>query len=299
MAGIRVIAPTDCALGEGPLWHPERREIFWFDIKGRALHACDAEGGGHRRYDFDEEVSAAAWVDRDRLLIASQTGLWRLHLPTADCLRVWELEAGNEATRSNDGRADPAGGFWIGTMGRHAEKEAGSIWRVGAEGPVLYRDRITVPNAICFAPDGRSAYWTDTPGQVIWRQPLDPDTAAPAGDPEPFVDLTGEAYPDGAVCDAEGYLWNAHWDGWRVVRYAPDGSQDRVIELPVQRPTCPAFGGEGLTRLFVTSARIGLDDAALAKQPDAGALLALDVDVPGLPETRFAHLDGRPDPAMG
>ncbi len=262
---------------------------------GKTLFACGAEGEGLRKWDFAEAVSAAAWIDRDRLLVASETGLWRLHLPTGDCARIWDLEADDPDTRSNDGRADPWGSFWIGTMGWRSQPGAGSIWRVGADGPTLYRDAVTVPNSICFAPDRSAAYWTDTVDGVIRRQPLDRATGAPKGDPEVFVDLSGKANPDGSVCDAEGYLWNAQWDGWRVVRYAPDGREDRVIEIPAQRPTCPAFGGPDLRRLYVTSATIGIERDALADQPGAGGVFAIDLDVAGTPEPRFVHLDGMED----
>lgn len=286
-----IIAPVENSLGEGPLWHPERQEIFWVDINNRDLFACDADGGDPRRWSFGEAVSALAWVDRDTLLAAGESGLWRFSIPTAEAVKVWELNADAPDLRSNDGRADRHGNFWIGTMGWRHDEGAGAIWRVTAEGPRLYRDGITVSNAICFSPDGRLAYWTDTHRNVIMRQPLGPD-GAPEGEAEPWA-RPDKGFADGAVCDAEGHVWNAHWDGWRVVRYRPDGTVERIVELPVARPTCPAFGGPDLTRMFVTSARTGLSDEALRGQPAAGALLAVDLDVPGLPEARFVHLDGR------
>lgn len=290
MGRPRVIAPTRCRLGEGPLWHPERGELIWFDIPERAMFQCGAEGGNLRRRALPEAFSAAAWIDRRRILAASQSGLWRLDLDGEACERLWPLEADDPVTRANDGRADPWGNFWIGTMGWKFERGAGAIWRVGAEGPRLWRKGVTVPNSICFSPDGRAAYWTDTVEQIIWRQPLDPADGAPRGECEVFVDLRGKAWPDGSVCDAEGHVWNAQWDAWRVVRYAPDGREERVVELPIQRPTCPAFGGPDLRRLFVVSARAGLSEAQLAAQPDAGAVFAIDLeDVRGAPEARFLH----------
>ena len=288
-----LLVPVEAELGEGPLWHPEREDLFFTDIRANALYACDAEGKNPRRWAFPESVSAAAWIDRDRLLLASETGLWRFDIPSADCVKVWDLEADDPLTRSNDGRTSRQGDFWIGSMGKRFEPGAGAIWRVTADGPQPYRTGITVANALAFAPDGRTAYWTDTPTRRIMRQPLD-EAGAPLGDPSLFAETPPGAFPDGAVCDAEGCLWNAQWDAWRVVRYRPDGTEDRVIPLPVQRPTCPAFGGPDLTRLFVTSARVGLTPDDLRAQPGAGGVFAMDLDVPGLPEARFPHLDARP-----
>lgn len=287
----QIIAPVENSLGEGPLWHPEREEIFWVDINGRDLFACDWEGGNARRWTFGEAVSALAWVDRDTLLAAGESGLWRFSIPTADAEKIWDLNPDAPDLRSNDGRADRHGNFWIGTMSwKHVEK-AGAIYRVTADGPRLYRDGITVSNAICFSPDGRTAYWTDTHENVIMRQPLGTD-GEPEGEAEPWA-RPDKGFADGAVCDAEGHVWNAQWDGWRVARYRPDGTVERIVETPMARPTCPAFGGPGLTRMFVTSARTGLSAEALRAQPAAGALIAFDVDVPGQPEGRFVHLDGR------
>ncbi|MFO7855580.1 MAG: SMP-30/gluconolactonase/LRE family protein, partial [Paracoccaceae bacterium] len=121
------------------------------------------------------------------------------------------------------------------------------------------------------------------------RQPLDA-AGAPEGPDALFVRTEG--WPDGSVCDAEGFLWNAEWDGARLVRYAPDGRVDRTVPLPISRPTCPAFGGPGLTRLFVTTARTGLDQGTLKAEPGAGGIFAVDVDVAGVPEARFRRLDG-------
>ena len=283
-----LLVPVECSLGEGPLWHPERDELFWTDINGKALFACDAEGGSPRRWAFPEAIGSLALISRAHLLLASETALWRFDVETAEAVKAWDLP-NLEGVRSNDGRCAPNGDFWIGSMGWRHERDAGAIRRVTSEGPQGYREGITVANSIAFAPDGRTAYWCDTPDKAIRRQPLDA-AGAPEGPDELFVRTEG--WPDGSVCDAEGFLWNAEWDGARLVRYAPDGRVDRTLALPVSRPTCPAFGGPGLTRLFVTTARTGLDQGTLKAEPGAGGIFAMDVDVAGVPEPRFRHLDG-------
>lgn len=246
-----------CTLGEGPLWHPERQQLFWFDILNRQLLSRD--NGTPRTWQFDEYVSAAGWVSRSELLIASQSKLFLFDLESENTRKLCDLEADNAITRSNDGRADPKGGFWIGTMGINAEPGAGAIYRYCKGKLRRLFGGITISNAICFAPDGRSACFSDTDTQTIMRVALDAD-GWPAGEPELFIDLGPEDLnPDGAVIDSEGYLWNAQWGANRVARYAPDGSFAEEISFPAKQVSCPAFGGADLQTLFATTAADGLE----------------------------------------
>lgn len=182
---MQVFDDTACALGEGPMWHPERGELFWFDILGKRMFC---KGAQRREWQFDEHVSACGWVDRDTLLMASASGLWRFDVPTGDRELVTALEADNPITRSNDGRADPQGGFWIGTMGLNAEAYAGAIYRFHKGELRKLFDRITISNAICFAPDGTRAFFSDTFSQKIQSVALDSD-GWPDGMPQVFLDL--------------------------------------------------------------------------------------------------------------
>lgn len=232
-----------CALGEGPLWHPLRRQLFWFDILGKRL--LSRADGAALSWAFDEHVSAAGWIDADTLLIASQSALLRFDIDSGEHETILPLEAGNAATRSNDGRADPFGGFWIGTMGLDAAPGAGALYRFyrGALETVI--PEMTIPNAICFAPDGGRAYYADTARQQIMMLPLDaegwPEDAARV-----FVDLTAEGLnPDGAVVDSAGGVWNAQWGAGRVARYLPDGSFDRAVALPARQASCRPLAGRG------------------------------------------------------
>ena len=246
-----------CSLGEGPLWHPMRNELFWFDILGKRMLSRKGDAGCE--WQFDVHFSAAGWVDQDTLLLASETALWRFEVETGDKSQICSLEADNLITRSNDGRADPWGGFWIGTMGKRAEPSAGSIYRYYRGAVRKLVANITISNAICFAPDKNCAFYTDTVTQKIMRQPLASADGWPVGTPDVFVDLTGARLnPDGAVCDADGNLWVAMWGASCVICFAPDGRELRRVELPARQPTCPAFGGPTLRDLYVTSASDGL-----------------------------------------
>jgi len=268
-----------CLLGEGPLWHPERQQLFWFDILNKRLLSRD--NGTPRTWQFNEYVSAAGWVSRNELLIASASRLFLFNLETEASAKICDLEADNPVTRSNDGRADPKGGFWIGTMGFNAEEGAGSIYRYYKGELRKLFGGITISNAICFSPDGRTAYFADTDRQVIQKVGLDGD-GWPAGSPVLFVDLSEDGFnPDGAVVDSEGFLWNAHWGANHVARYSPDGTFAEAVSLPAEQVSCPAFGGADLRTLFATSAKEGLEGGE-----DDGKTFFAQVSVRGQREHR-------------
>lgn len=276
-----IFDPTPCTLGEGPLWHPGRQTLFWFDIVGKRLLSRDLEGHS-RQWDFPEMVSAAGIVDDTSLLIASESALSLFDVTTGRRAVIAPLEADNPVTRSNDGRADPFGGFWIGTMGKESQPGAGAIWRYYRGQVRRLFDRITISNAICFAPDGSHACFCDTRAGVIQKVPLDPE-GWPNGDPNPFIDLRAEGLnPDGAVIDAEGCLWSAQWGASRVARYGPDGRFLDAHRFPAAHISCPAFGGADLTILFATSAREGLETPGDAD----GCCFAVQTGIRGQAEHR-------------
>jgi sugar lactone lactonase YvrE len=273
--------PRACELGEGPLWHPVREQLFWFDIVNRTLHSQTASEAVS--WSFPEMVSAAGWISRDKLLIASETGLSRFHLETGDQVQI--VAAGSPSTRSNDGRADRSGGFWFSTMGKRAEKGAGAIWRwYRGELRALFTG-ITIPNSICFTPDGLAAHFCDTVTGQIMKVALDAD-GWPKAKPDVWLDLTREGLdPDGSVIDAEGRLWNAQWGAGRVAAYAADGSFLSAVTVPdAPQTSCPAFGGPDLSTLYVTTAFQGMDPAARAAFPASGQVFAFKGVARGLPE---------------
>lgn len=248
-----VFDPTRCELGEGPLWHPVREQFLWFDINKYQL--LIRESAKTRVVQFNEHVSAAGWVSDTSVLVASETRLFLFDLDRERSEDVEGLEADNPLTRSNDGRADPWGGFWIGTMGKDHEAGAGAIYRYyKGELRKLY-PKISIPNAMCFSPDRKHAYYTDTVTKQIMRQALEADRGWPDGNPEVFVDGTGDGlHPDGAVVDAAGNLWCAMFGAGEVIAFSPDGERLQNIRFDAPQTTCPAFGGADLTTLYCTSA---------------------------------------------
>jgi sugar lactone lactonase YvrE len=284
----KLLVDSQCALGEGPFWHDGRQQLFWFDINNRVLFAVDADGQAQGQWHFDEIVAAAAIIDNDNVAIATETGLKRFNLATGDTEHLIDIERDIPANRTNDSRVHPSGAFWIGTMVKDEGPKDGAVYHFRAGTLTKIRSQAAIPNATCFSPDGRIAYWTDTPTQKILKCETDPATGLPIGEWTLFADVSEHrGYPDGAVVDSEGYLWNARWGGNCVIRYAPDGSIDRIIEVPVSQVTCPAFGGKDLKRLFLTSANKTMSPEKRAEEKVAGGVFYIDLDIAGLPEARI------------
>jgi sugar lactone lactonase YvrE len=274
-----------CELGEGAFWHPERGQLFWFDILNRMLLSVDATG--QRHWVFDRMVSACGWLDRDSLLIGSETGLLRFDIDSGATQVIAAIEADRPGNRSNDGRADRQGGFWLGTMGKEPTPGLGAIWRwYKGELRRLFTG-LFIPNSIAFTPDGKVAQFSDTPTGKVWRVALDSE-GWPRGKPELWQDHSpAMIYPDGSVFDGEGRLWQAQWGQGRVVVYGPDGALLRTVPVCGPHSSCPAFGGAGLTTLYCTTALEHMSQADRAAQPDAGKVFHLPNAGKGLAEPRI------------
>lgn len=249
-----IVDSHSCILGEGVFWHPLRGQLFWFDVLTQQMFSI-AEGC-RQAWQFGEAVSAAGWIDRDHLLVAGASGLFQLNLATGATELVIGLEADRADTRSNDGRADPFGGFWIGTMGWQGETGKGSIYRYYQGQVALLFAGIDIPNAISFSPDGKNAYFADTSKNTIYRVGLDSE-GLPVGEKITHIVVpANHGHPDGAVVDLQGRIWVAMWGTSRVNCYSPDGQLLDHVALAARHTSCPAFGGEGLSDLYVTSASI-------------------------------------------
>ncbi len=248
-----------CSLGEGPLWHPQRKNLYWVDLLNKRVLANGAEG--EQAWEFDEMPSAIGWVDKDRVIVAFESGLNLLNLDSGEKTLLCALEPDQPGNRSNDGRADPWGGFWIGTMGKEGEPEQGNLYR-WYKGELRQLDSgMTVPNGICFDSARNLGYYADSARGVIYRVPLNEADGWLAGEREVFLDLSKEGLtPDGAVMDGQGNMWSSLWDGARTQCFTPEGLVTGALQAPVTRTTCPAFGGDDFTDMYVTTAAVGLED---------------------------------------
>jgi sugar lactone lactonase YvrE len=277
-----VFCDIACELGEGPSYDPATDTLFWFDILGRKLLERKFSGGETVVHYLPEMASAIATIDGGRQLLVTETGLYVRDRRTGALKLHTPLEADDPATRSNDSRTHPSGAFWIGTMGKGAEAGAGAIYwfRKGELRKIV--TGVTVPNAICFSADGRTAYFTGTVENVLFRVDCDPETGLPLGEPKVFVDCRGRpGVPDGAVVDADGVLWNARWGGGSLDAYAPNGTMVRSLAVPARQSSCPAFAGPDGGKIVVTSAWADMDETARAADPQAGRTFLLDLPVKG------------------
>jgi sugar lactone lactonase len=285
-AGVRISVLRDepCELGEGATYHRASDTAWWFDILGRTLFEHRFATGETRTHALPFMGSQLSFVDEGRQLVAGDTGLHLRDVGDGSLTLLRALEEDRPGNRSNDGRTHPSGALWIGTMGRKAERGAGAIyWFRGGELRRLFAG-VTIPNAICFSPDGATGYFTDTYEGRLMRVALDPATGLPTDGPGVVHDANDgpeDAGLDGAVTDADGLVWVARWGGGRVTSFRPDGSVAREVAVPARQATCPAFVGPNLDRLLVTTAYEGLDGAARAADPQAGRTFVLDVAARG------------------
>lgn len=279
---VSVLSAAPCELGEGPTYDPTSDTLWWFDIAASKLLEQKMSGGETRTHDLPFMASALAVIDGDRQLIVAENGLHIREMATGALSLYKPLEDDNPVTRSNDARVHPCGAFWIGTMGKMKERDAGAIyWLFRGELRLLFPD-ITIPNSICFSPDGKIAYFADTRKNLLWRTACDSATGLPEGEPHILLDHRGKPGGiDGSIVDADGAIWNARWGSGTVDAYSPEGSLMRSISVPARQPSCPAFVGEDAGRMAVTSARQGMDEAALQSDPQAGKTFLLGVAVKG------------------
>ena len=284
---VRVLDETRCRLGEGPSYEAETDALFWFDILDRKLLEHSFKTGKTMVHELPFMASAIFSVDENCQLILSEQGLHiRNRADGALSLHV-AVEADNKITRSNDARAHPCGAIWFGTMGIDEESGAGSIYHFyKGSVRVLYPD-ITIPNSICFSPDGAAAYFVDTPTHQLMRVAVDPNTALPVGEPQLFHKHEGAGWIDGSVCDAHGNVWNARWGAGEAACLSPEGREVSSFAVPLSPQTsCPAFVGRDTNQIIVTSAYKLMSDEALAAAPDAGKTFIADLKVNGRHEPK-------------
>jgi sugar lactone lactonase YvrE len=280
------IAPVEATLGEGPVWVERDQALWWVDIKAPAIFRW-SEAGGVDRFTPPLWIGSLAPAARGGFVAGTERGLFRADPAAGLYEAIADPEALIPDNRFNDGKVDRSGRFWAGTMDNREEDARGSLYRLDPD--LSWRvidDGYMVTNGPAFSPDGRTMYHTDSAKRLIYA--FDLDASGDAFRRRAFASFREEhGHPDGMTVDAEGCLWVAFWNGWCLRRLSPDGEVLQVVDMPVERPTSCAFGGPALDRLFVTSARIGLSENALAVQPLAGALFMLNTNVRGIADRAF------------
>ena len=279
-----VLSDERCHLGEGPTYNAVTDTAWWFDIVERRLFEARLDTGRITIHSLDVMGSALGRIDAHRHLLVADDGLYIRDAAEGRMTLYRPLEADNAATRSNDARVHPSGTFWIGTMGRQAERGLGAIYALHRGELSRLYDHITIPNAICFSPDGTVGYFADTGKNMLFRVDLDAATGLPRGEPAVLITRRGGGGIDGAVVDADGLIWNARWGGGCIDVYSPQGEHLRSLRVPARQSSCPAFVGPDFSRLLVTSAWQDMGDDAKLADPGHGRTFVLDVAARGRPE---------------
>jgi len=295
-----VIAQPD-QLGESPFWHPEERMLYWVDIAGRQVRRADPRVGTAESWAMPLEPGCIAPVRGGGFVIALRDGIYRAAGWGSPPVRIARFAHDVATTRFNDGKADPSGRFWAGTMYEPRGARLAELYSVdlragdGAEPLIeLKAGNAVIANGLAWSPDTKTVYWADTANHVIhaWRWDAQSNGMH---DHRVFAQFPDKPHgwapgqpgyigrPDGAAVDIEGNYWCAMFEGGRLLKIAPSGELLAEVPVPVRCPTMPCFGGEDLRTLFVTSARHNRPEPELAEFPQSGCVIATDVDVPGLP----------------
>jgi sugar lactone lactonase YvrE len=289
MTDIIRLHPHRAILGEGPTWRPHENAVYWIDLRAPAIFRYDCASGRNETLPIQlgDRLGAMVFTSDGRMVAADRSGL---HL----------IEGGRRRTLShpdadqpfncfNDAKVDRRGRLWSGGADTRDTDASGSLWVFDANANARKIDTgFICSNGPAFSLDGTRAYFTDSYAFEIWSYDIDPATGE-VGPRRSFAKIKPEdGYPDGMTVDAEGFLWNAHWDGWRITRYDPDGRIDRVLTVPVPKPTSIAFGGSDMKRLFITSASLDMTPQQLAEAPWSGCLMACDLDIAGRVDHDYA-----------
>ncbi len=292
MVAIECVVPSRSQVGEGAVWDVEDAALWWVDIKAGLIHRHAPATGENAVFTFGEPVGCLARRDAGGLIVASRTGFYFYDPATGSRQALVDPEADRPGNRFNDGTTDAQGRFWAGTMkddGGPPER-LGQFYRYDPDGRVTaHFDKVFTTNGSAFSPDGRTMYFSDSNPDVrtIWACDYDSESGTPSNQRVFFDTREVAGRPDGGTVDADGCYWMAGVGGWQLVRITPGGKVDRIIDMPVEKPTKPMFGGSGLDTLFVTS--IGAGAETDARQPEAGSLFAVTgLGVTGVPQTRFA-----------
>ena len=277
------IGEITATLGESPLWHRELGLFLWVDIVEEMTYAFDPATGETRTFISGRPVTALAEAGDDQIVMVTSDGIL-VGDPAMPTMRA-DLDL-PDTVRANDGKCDPSGRLWFGTMDRGGRRPLGELMCLDGSVRSVFHG-VTISNGLGWSPDGEVFYHIDSVPGMVYRHHYDPATGSATGR-EILVDLSSDpASPDGMAVDAEGNLWVAMWDGGAINVYDPDGHVVHVEELPVARPTSIAFGGPDLGDVYVTSASIELTDEDRRRQPYAGRVFRLRPGVTGLPLGRF------------
>jgi len=289
---VQVAVASAALLGESPMWHPREQVLYYCDIPGHQLQRYNPVSGALDHWRFETDVSCCAPRLDGGLTLAMRDGLWRFDTVSGERTRLAEPPYDPAKERFNDGKCDPQGRLWVGTIYEPRDPPLAALYRFQGDTLERQAEGITVSNGLAWSPSGRTMYWSDTKAHTIYAFDFEPGTGSlsnrrvfasfPSKQAGQSLDDYG-GRPDGAAVDVEGCYWAAMFEGQRLLRLSPEGEVLRELRLPVRCATMPCFGGPDLKTLYITTARENRPAAELAETPWAGCVLSVRVDVAGLP----------------
>jgi sugar lactone lactonase YvrE len=287
---VDLFADAHAELGEGPVWDPIERCVYFVDVVARRVHRIDVSSSASRVFDVDRMAGAVALTRGGDLLLAMQGGFARLDPRTAAVRPIATVEADRADIRMNDGKCDPAGRFWAGTMAIDERPHCGSLYRLDPGGRVhTMLSGVSISNGLDWSADARVMYFIDSPTRGIDAFDFDLSSGAIANRRTVARVAHGSGVPDGMTLDTDGCLWVALWSGGAVHRYTPDGTLDAVVHVPCAYPTSCTFGGDDLGDLFITTAATKMSAAEREREPHAGGVFVARPGVTGRVPNRFAE----------
>jgi sugar lactone lactonase YvrE len=288
-----LVLDARATLGEGPVWLDRAQRLLWLDIEAPAIHLTDIATGHDRSVAVHEQVGCAVPAGGSLVVAGLRSGFWAIDLDSGRRVQIEDPEAHLPGNRFNDGKCDPRGRLWAGTMECEEKERAGALYSLDETLRVRrWLTGIGCSNGLAWSQDAKAMYYVDSPTRKVVAFEYDVVEGSIARPHDAFVVPEGWGFPDGMTIDVDGCLWIALWDGGRVVRVDPaSGRVVNEVRMPVSRPTSCAFGGAGHETLFVTSARIRLSAEQLAREPHAGGVFAVQPSCGGMPAVEFAGAD--------
>lgn len=281
---LKSIIHANAQLAEGPSWDEDNQRLYWVDILGKKLHIYDPVKDVDQAIQFEQFIGAAVPRNKDEVVLAMHHGMYIYNMSTSKLTFIADPEA-DKNTRFNDGKCDPAGRFWAGTMGLGGESNAGALYRLDHNQVVTKMvSDVGISNGLVWSLDHTKFYYIDTNSEEVVAYDYDLETGN-INNPKVVVRINPEeGKPDGMTIDSEGMLWVAHWGGWKVSRWNPEtGDCMDEIKVPCSLVTSCVFGGAELNELYITTARVGISEDNLLKEPLAGNVFRVKMDVKGSP----------------
>lgn len=287
----KLVLDAKAQLGEGAIWHAATQLLYWVDIEGKKLHQYHPATGNTRTIEVGERIGTVVLAEENKAIVALQNGIFELDLASERLTLITNPLAGMPNMRFNDGKCDPVGRLWVGSMHLSAQHNAASLYRLDADRTIeRVLDDITISNGIAWALNHRTMYYIDTPTSRVQAFDYESSTGHIKNSRVVVTIPKGEGHPDGMTIDEEGMLWVAHWGGSQVVRWNPaSGEMLQKIDVPAPHVTSCAFGGDDLSTLYITTAREGMDDEQLEAFPQSGGLFAVEPGVRGIPAYLFGN----------